>query len=308
MGPIEIILIAFGAFIIILGIFLLIRSIIEARQCEITKLNLPYKATETPCDIAFSSANESSSATSESPASPRHVAYTLGLFSDMHSKNCMISDETIATAFIDNHCDAVLFLGDFSNHHEKPEIAVSRMSAIGKSLKAAHIPFYAVRGNHDTLLTVQDYEACGIHLLENEWDTLSANGVTVALLGLTDTGKKNRIWPDIPLGFDEQSTAAFDYRICAVHNPDYFFKESASIAPHYDYQFSGHLHGGQIHLPFHAEYRLFRKDRLPKEKNIVSGYHEIGDQKLFITRGCGCVLVPLRLNCRPELCIIELQK
>lgn len=70
---------------------------------------------------------------------------------------------------------------------------------------------------------------------------------------------------------------------------------------------SGHVHGGQIRLPFGIENKIFRKDALPK-KNVVKGVFDGAGIKFFISKGIGCIMVPFRFLSRPEMTFIEIEK
>ena len=64
---------------------------------------------------------------------------------------------------------------------------------------------------------------------------------------------------------------------------------------------SGHSHAGQIRLP------LVGSPWLPKGTGeYVGGWYEVQGVPLFVSRGVGWSLLPLRLWCPPELAVIEL--
>jgi predicted MPP superfamily phosphohydrolase len=37
----------------------------------------------------------------------------------------------------------------------------------------------------------------------------------------------------------------------------------------------------------------------------VAGWHESGQHRLYVNRGLGWSFLPFRLNCRPEIAVIE---
>lgn len=62
----------------------------------------------------------------------------------------------------------------------------------------------------------------------------------------------------------------------------------------------GHTHGRQMHIPLIGE--LFAP---VEDKRYVAGLNEYGERQIYTTRGVGS-LYGLRLNCRPEMTILEL--
>ena len=82
------------------------------------------------------------------------------------------------------------------------------------------------------------------------------------------------------------------------HNPDSVdtgFKTPVSLV------LSGHTHGGQIVLPF------FGAPVLPvQNKKYSSGLIVTKKTKLFISRGLGWTIYPVRFNCYPEIALLQL--
>jgi predicted MPP superfamily phosphohydrolase len=87
-------------------------------------------------------------------------------------------------------------------------------------------------------------------------------------------------------------------RILLSHNPDSVdtpFKTPLSLVV------SGHTHGGQVVLPF------LGPPVLPvQNKKYSSGLIITEKTKLFISRGIGWAIYPVRLNCYPEIAVLKL--
>lgn len=89
-------------------------------------------------------------------------------------------------------------------------------------------------------------------------------------------------------------------RILLSHNPDSIdqeFKTDISLT------LSGHTHGGQVRVPFYGA------PILPvKNKKYSSGIISAENTKLFISRGIGWTIYPIRFNCYPEIAVLELER
>ncbi len=94
------------------------------------------------------------------------------------------------------------------------------------------------------------------------------------------------------------------HRVILAHNPDTVFnipEKAASI------MLTGHFHGGQIWMPFRFEFIMLREEKLPR-MGITQGLTCFRGLQLYISRGLGCVSIPLRLFSLPELAVIDLMR
>lgn len=90
-----------------------------------------------------------------------------------------------------------------------------------------------------------------------------------------------------------------DCRIVLAHNPD------TADTPHtsrIDLMLSGHTHGGQVNIPFVGT------PILPVEnKDYSSGLvYSKRREKVFISKGIGWAVFPVRFNCAPEIAVLDL--
>jgi len=229
---------------------------------------------------------------------------TIGFFSDSHGKFCHFTPERVYREFIDHHCDLVLFGGDCCLHHHVVPTDLVMLRETSAALKEKNIDLYAVYGNHDTTMKDEFYEEMGVILLRDNWREISVKNTRFALCGLYDSGRDNRQWPKIPKDF-----SAYDgFRLLLVHNPDFIYSlpdYTGKTDLPFDYQLSGHLHGGQVHLPFTLEYKLLRYDKIALEENVLGGEFIKRGITGFISKGVGCGALPIRFRARPEIHILR---
>jgi predicted MPP superfamily phosphohydrolase len=64
---------------------------------------------------------------------------------------------------------------------------------------------------------------------------------------------------------------------------------------------SGHAHGGLVVSPLVG---AFAAQKFP----VVAGVGRRGDTTMFLSRGLGAVLVPVRINCPPEVAVLTLER
>jgi predicted MPP superfamily phosphohydrolase len=172
-----------------------------------------------------------------------------------------------------------------------------------RALEARHGVF-AVLGNHDVDVTRDPFstptDASGVEdegavLLEDASVLLRVNGHTVQIAG----GDPRRDWKHGPLG--GLADAEADLRILLFHFPDVVRYLPAGA---FDLILAGHLHGGQICLPFPGG--RIRLEHLRAQH--WEGVHSTPAGLLHVSRGLGTSLVPIRFLARPEATRLVLRR
>jgi hypothetical protein len=89
-------------------------------------------------------------------------------------------------------------------------------------------------------------------------------------------------------------------KIVLAHTPD---TADVRFDTRIDLMISGHTHGGQVVVPFYGP------PILPvTNKRYGSGFIRTDRMALFISRGIGWGILPIRLNCPPEIAVLTLTR
>jgi hypothetical protein len=224
--------------------------------------------------------------------------------SDVHHSSFVSEGEIVTAAQRVNELepDLIVLTGDYISH--SVDFIPGCARALGK-LRAQH-GVYAVLGNHDHWTDGQlmktSLEAQGIRVLCNEHERIEKDGARICLAGVDDMMVK---LDDMKAALADTSRS--ETRILLAHNPA-LIREAARAGV--DLMLSGHTHGGQINwklLVPKKETRMSRWLHRPSRK-FMRGLAVLGNTQLYVNRGFGTVVVPLRYGCTPEITLIELRK
>ena len=188
--------------------------------------------------------------------------------------------------------DMFVLTGDYVSHERKYIAPVAE--ALGQL--SSELGTYACLGNHDHWtdadLIVRRFNDAGITMLVNEGFRLEARDASFWLAGVDDhmVGKTD-------LAAALRGSYPDEAKLLLAHNPIIFRQ---AVRRNVDLTFSGHTHGGQVKV------RDPRKPALRRRK-LTSGLHQRKDSQIYITRGIGTVVLPVRYQCPPEISLIELR-
>jgi predicted MPP superfamily phosphohydrolase len=155
----------------------------------------------------------------------------------------------------------------------------------------------------DTERLVSELSRIGVQVLRNESMkvTLAPEGAagrkTVYVVGVDD----NFLWQDDI--FKATTNVPPDApKILLAHSPNIIEKINTDGI---HLILSGHTHGGQIALPFWGA--LYTNPTFRATKRLVAGLYD-DDTKVYVNRGIGAELIPLRLFARPEISLFQFKK
>jgi uncharacterized protein len=191
--------------------------------------------------------------------------------------------------------DMFVLTGDYVSHESEYITPVAEMLGELRS----EFGTFACLGNHDhwtdAKLLTSEFERNNIRVLINEGFRFTARGGMFWLCGVDDfgVGKTN-------MRAALRSAAADEMKLLLCHNPAVMRRAAYWNV---DLMLSGHTHGGQVKIREPRESILFPNRR----KRSANGLHYRRDTQVYISRGIGTVVVPLRYQCPPEISLLELR-
>jgi len=225
--------------------------------------------------------------------------FRVALLSDFHHSPWISSHYIRRTALLANslHPDLIALTGDFVDRDGS--WAAGCFEALA-CLRARH-GIVAVLGNHDfyggASKAVKDaLGRSGFIDLTNRGISLRDGGETLHIGGTGDLWQQDQKLDEALAGVREPKSA-----LLLQHNPDYvetIHDERVGLV------LSGHTHGGQCVFPF------IGAPIVPSGygQKYASGLCQGPVAQVFVTRGIGTVLPPIRFRCPPEVALLTLRR
>jgi len=170
----------------------------------------------------------------------------------------------------------------------------------------APLGVFAVLGNHDhghsKAPFVQGIDPrlvseCGVRLLMNETVSVEHRGATVQIGGVDDRDGAYDDLPAVLARLDRRPDVLrllLSHHAAAVHG---------TRAGDFHLVLSGDTHGGQLCLPLPGR-RVLLSDL---SAEFAEGAYDVGGRLLYVTRGVGTSMLPLRAFCRPEIVVFRVR-
>ena len=215
--------------------------------------------------------------------------------SDLHLSSFNNYFEKVARKVVSLQPDLIVLTGDYLEEERNIRGVLSFL----KKLKAKH-GIYAVQGNWEYWSRLEGenlrrhFAGAGVKLLINERADLEINGRAISIFGL-----------DYPSSIDhlhrlQKEVDPQRFNLLLSHVPAFAHEQ---LNEHVNLILSGHTHGGQVRLPFLPPFYLPRYSG-----RFVSGFYQVSQHRipLYVSRGIGTSVLPLRFLCRPEIGLFEL--
>jgi len=216
---------------------------------------------------------------------------------DLHHSLFTPLEEIQRAVHLANHLrpDVVALTGDYVTLSPTYIWPVAR--ALGKL--RARLGVFAVLGNHDFRVDAEEITQAlrsqRIRVLRNAHCALRRGSARLWMVGVDDLW-----WEAADIHAALRSVPARDPKILLCHNP----LGIHMAAKHgIDLVLSGHTHGGQVRLPMFGS--VYGRSKLGER--FVEGWNRLDGTQIYVSRGIGKVLVPVRYGCPPEITLLRLR-
>ena len=212
------------------------------------------------------------------------------LHADMHPPAMQALAECVAAL----DYDICVLTGDYRAQTYGPiDAALEAMASLCTQLS---LPIYGVFGNHDSIRMLPGLEAMGVRMLLNEHVEIRRGDASLHLVGIDDAhyyrvDNVAHAAADVPIG---------EVSVLLSHTPE-IYRQAAHAG--FDLILCGHTHGGQICLPGGIPITL--DSSCPRY--MGAGTWRYRQMQGYTSVGAGTCIVPVRLNCPPEVALHRLR-
>jgi predicted MPP superfamily phosphohydrolase len=233
-------------------------------------------------------------ATTRLPAGHRGVRIVH--LSDIHSIESPLVEDLLPEVVAELKPDLIVFTGDAANSPEGVPVFKRCLAALAKIA-----PTFAVKGNWDAWYfpEVARFDGTGATELDGTSATVDVAGAKVRIVGVGFLGALQGLAPAL-------AALPADGPAVVLFHPPYPDVVPPKFASRVDLMCAGHVHGGQVALPFYGALLTFSKYGKKYERGL---YRTDEGFPMYVSRGIGMegMYAPrVRFCSRPEIALIEL--
>ena len=229
--------------------------------------------------------------------------YKIAQISDLHNAQFGNENAMLIRLLKEASPDIIVITGDIvDSTHTDMDTAIAFVRNIVKIA-----PCYYVTGNHEAWLG-SDYNELenalideGVIVLHDEAVTLEKEGQAIQMIGVDDPDFSYIAADKIISAKLEHINITQEFTIMLSHRPELF---DSYVENEIDLVLSGHAHGGQVRIPLIGGLIAPNQGLFPK---YDAGVYSEGNTTMVVSRGIGNSVIPIRINNRPEIVLIELQ-
>ena len=222
--------------------------------------------------------------------------FKIAQLSDLHFSGLGPTEEATLKHLKALQPDVILLTGDvIGDRHALPALD-DFLKSLPDAIKVAILGNWEHWSGTDLQQLSALYKRHQVRLLVNECMPLVVNGVPLSLAGLDDYTAGQ---PDLVRTLQQCTQSA--PIIMAQHSPGMFDEVPSPELGQIVFSLAGHTHGGQVAIGKHVLFTPRGSGR------YVAGSYQTAWSDLYVSRGIGTSMIPLRIGARPEIVVLELR-
>ena len=222
---------------------------------------------------------------------------TLVQLSDLHMQSVGKREEQILTVVTEIKPDIIVLSGDVIDNKDNLPVLDEFLKGLPETNIVATLGNWEYWGDLNLRELYSTYARHHAYLLVDESQTFNIDGRLITVTGLDDLEGR----PELP---SRDRTLKDATEILVQHSPGYFVRfetnDLKDNPPRFALCLSGHTHGGQV--------TLFGKPLWtpPGSGQFVAGMYETSVCPLYVSRGLGTSILPMRIWARPEIAVVKM--
>lgn len=220
--------------------------------------------------------------------------------SDLHPRAIDDRARGIAERLAGERLDQIVLSGDVVDRPEALPVLDRYLGMLGPTPKVAVLGNWEYWGAVDLTALRRIHQRRGVRLLVNQATTYRFGTRSLRVVGFDDhaAGDPDPRILDTASGMEARS--AMD-TILVQHSPGWFEQEPVRARRDgFRPCLSGHTHGGLVRLPGLPVWTP------PGSGRFRAGWYPLPVRALYVSRGIGTSVLPIRIGARPELAIFVL--
>lgn len=233
--------------------------------------------------------------------------FKIAHISDLHNKEFGENQKYILSKIENVMPDIIVITGDLVDRRRYN--LNKAMAFVEGAVDIA--PVFYVPGNHEAWsgkypVIEKELKNAGVNVLDDDVTELFIKDSSILIFGLKDPCFLSSSYME---GTDISSMAEqlekwssySGFKVLLSHRPELFNLYSEN---NMDLIFAGHAHGGQFRIPFVGGLFAPGQGLFPK---YSEGSHNNNQSTMYVSRGLGNSIVPIRIFNRPEIVVVTLK-
>jgi hypothetical protein len=222
--------------------------------------------------------------------------FKIAQLSDLHLSGLGPVEEATLNHLKALQPDVILLTGDvIGDRHALPALD-DFLKSLPNAIKVATLGNWEHWSGTDLQQLSALYKRHQVRLLVNECMPLEVNGVPLSVAGMDDYTAGQ---PDLVRTLQQCTQGA--PIIMAQHSPGLFDEAPSPELGQIVFSLAGHTHGGQVAIGKHALFTPRGSGR------YVAGSYQTAWGDVYVSRGIGTSMMPMRIGARPEIVLLELR-